>query len=213
MAGEREPSERGQSRLGRHRARRTVAIAASAVLATVGGVVWAQGGAQAKPPETAHRIEIAKTYEVVLPGTGGEEHVDWTIGSVTFEAMAGSGPDPNTGGISFGTGRGFTNNGPGPVAVVWSPGQRSEDGQTQPLQQLTTWAEAGEGGGDGGEVYNTGDYPVERARMTEVFPVAILDEGGVSASGFFAMSFRYDAADQTGHYVFTLQVTGSRNAG
>lgn len=147
---------------------------------------------------------------MVLPASGGEEHVYWTIGSVTFSAMAVSQMDPNTGGISFGAGQGFTNNGPGPVAVVWSPGQRSADRQTLPLHQVTIWAEVGEGDGNGGEIMNTGDPGWEAsARMTEVFPIAILDEGGTSASGFFAMSFRYDGADQTGHYVFSLQVKGT----
>lgn len=182
--------EIGGPRRGRGRA--MIAVAGLTVV-LIGAVAIATSGVDAR----TRKIDTAATYEVVVPAGGGEQWVQWVIGEATFQAMATSSQDPNTGGVSFGTGHGVQNNGPDPIAVVWQ----------YPSGEETTWVPAAQSAGGAGEVFNTGDPP-GAGRDHEMFPVAILDEGGVSATGIYAMSFRYDAADQTGHFIFTLQMKG-----
>jgi hypothetical protein len=66
-----------------------------------------------------------------------------------------------------------------------------EPGQEDPWMGGGQWA-AADSGGDAGYMMS----------------FAILDEGGTSVTGTAAWSARWNAADETGHCVFSVQVKG-----
>lgn len=172
-----------------------VGVAVMVLLASAGGVAWAVSASRAKG------FQLAATYKVVLPAGGGEQRVTWDVGRATLISTADSSIDPNTGGIHFGVANlTMTNDGPDPIGVTTTDGIFT-----------AVWVQPDDGWliGDAGEVANTGDPgfdPNGLNRDGGMHQFALLDEGGVTATGLFAWSFHYDAADHTGHYVFTLQM-------
>lgn len=143
--------------------------------------------------EAKKKLETGATYEIVIPASGGSEVVTWAVGRATVRASAIYTP-----GDCFGGGRVIRvqNDGPYPIGVM----QNSE----------VSWIDPGGEGGLGGKgcIYfpSSGEGSL---RVAEMFPIAILDEGGVVATGTFAWTFWYNAADRTGHYVYTLKMEGN----
>ena len=192
----------------RSRARMIATGIAALVLVLVGGAAWAAGVHVVR----SKGFQLAQTYTAVVPVNGGDSRVEWQVGRATFSVEFGGGQfDPNTGGYSWGINSvRVTNGGSGQIGVAWRT-----DGSFGDNTQLSDygWVAPGEFFGDitgAGEVYNTGDSsPDPNAGWSaHVSPIAVFDEGGVTATGFYAWSFRYNEADQTGHYVFTLNLRG-----
>jgi hypothetical protein len=175
------------------------------LLATVGGVGWALG-----PVTKGKSLHEASTHHVVVPAGAGERSVNWTIGQATVSASCTSDEafDP-PGGFTFGVVGPFVENGgPDPLAVV------SREPTSEPIGG--TWLDEGEGAfvspeiaGEVAVVDEDGNVVAEGPRSAGMtHPFAILDEGGASASGLFASSFRFDPDTMAGHCVFTLQMEG-----
>jgi hypothetical protein len=198
------------------------AIGIVALLLMSLGVAWA-----AKTPRT-RVVNVAKTYEVLVPAGAGVPgggipaddgsnwpSVEWQVGEVTVEARFISVHNEGAPGYSWGQFAPIvTNHGTGRVAVIIDNALIDQDG--------FTWIDPGEQGvggalGYAGELYNSGgdppydglaDWPTDEPSGA-MMSIAILDEGGVTATGFFAFSYRYTAADQMGHLVYTLQLKGN----
>lgn len=182
------------------------ALALAAALAIAFGVVPMALGVPGSSSDPIQIVEdkkefgISKTYEFRVPegSDGGATEVSWQVGDVTVQSGSWYGFDENTGGYTWGidaTPR-VINNGENPVIVIVG------DAGEHLVAPGETWA------AEGGEVHNT-VYPPEDFWRGGMSSLAILDEDGVSATGTFAWSFEYADADQTGHWVFTLQMNGN----
>lgn len=181
-----------------------VGVAVVSLVTTMGGVAFAVTARPTNSVAKGKNLDEATTYEIVLPAGGGSESVQWEIGRATVEATASATYDPDTGGTSWAMGGlGVTNDGSERIAL---PGLGAGLGESRQC----LWLGPGEHWGDiaaAGEVYNTYDY-VPGPGPGELIPMAILDEGGASVTGFFAWSFHFDPDTQTGHFVYTLNMKG-----
>lgn len=215
--------------------RRGIAVLAlsALIVATLGAAAWAATTLQIT--QSRRTVDVARTFEVLVPAgsgiPGGAEpspdgsnwpSVEWRVGEVRFQTrFVSTAVDPTAGVYNWLLlGPTLTNQGPGPVSVVMKGDvvdQTLEGSYVVPNH--SEWLEPGEslGGWDlgwWGELANTGDWPhpltEDESVGGEIEPLTITTEGGVTASGFYAWTFYYTAADQTGHFVFTLEMQGTR---
>lgn len=189
-------------------------VAALLLAATVGGIGFGLGAAQAKQkpnPETtgAKKFDEAVTYYIrAEPSSGVHETQPLEIGDVTLQANCGAYPATIPGypyGIGIAGGIGVTNNGLNPVAVAFD----APDGVPNYLANV--WLEPGAGD----PVFWAGEMVNEsQSRIAFVSSFAILDHGDTSVTGVLAFSARVNggdpnvAGDEFGECILSVQAKG-----